>query len=155
MFQVSSVQAAWGNTAVKGTNGTILISPVFIPATITVNEMHLIVSTALGAAGDVGVYDSNGDLVLNGGSGSLTTGTGLKVISPIQGGSSRILKPGQYYVAVTWNSTNGIIRGANLNTAGSIVRSGTLTGGGSVLPASITLASIVDGQYLYGVSLNN
>jgi hypothetical protein len=111
------------------------------------------VTTALGAAGDVGVYDANGNLVLNGGSGSLPTGTGVKIINPVQ--TNKTLNPGQYYVAITWNSTTGVVAGANLGTAGSIRRSGYInTGGGNVLPATISLASITETVFIYFVSLN-
>ena len=111
------------------------------------------VTTALGATGDVGVYDANGNLVLNGGAGSLTAAAGLKTIPPIQ--ANRTLNPGQYYVAITWNSTTGVVAGANLGIAGSIRRSGVInTGGGTVLPATISLASITETQYIYFVSLN-
>lgn len=153
MFVASSIIGAYSTTTSKTTLTQILISPLYIPAPIIVNKMIIRVTTILGATGDVGIYDSNLNLVLNGGSGSLTTALGLKVVTPIQLPAARTLAPGQYYVAVTWNSITGIIGGANLGTTGMIRRSGFATGGGSVLPATIT--SITDGLYLYGVTLSN
>ena len=154
MYEVSTVKAATVATAAKAAT-TVLITPLYIPAEITVNQMRLRVTTILGAAGDVGVYDSAGTLVLNGGAGSVTTPIGVKTVAPVQVGAARTLSPGQYYVAVTWNAATGVIAGAIMG-AGSINRSGTITlVGGAVLPASITPASIVNGTYLYAVSLNN
>jgi hypothetical protein len=119
--------------------------------------MVLIVKTNLGAAGDVGVYNSSGTLVLNGGSGSLGATAALYSISPVQTGSARILSPGQYYVAITWpTGGTGKLEGASTVTAGAVFRTGTISGaGGSVLPASITLSSIVAGVDLYEVTLHN
>jgi len=154
--QMEVASTIWGPTAAtvaKPTAASILISPLYIPARITVNQIRVRVTTALGATGDVGVYDANGNLVLNGGAGSLTAAAGLKTIPPIQ--ANRTLNPGQYYVAITWNSTTGVVAGANLGIAGSIRRSGVInTGGGTVLPATISLASITETQYIYFVSLN-
>ena len=122
---------------------------------MTVNSMRVRVTTALGAAGDIGIYDSDGNRVLNGGSSSLVTTAGIKNIAPTQTGTARVLQAGQYYVAVTWNSTTGVIAGVNLGAAGTMAYTGTLSsGGGLVLPATITPTSIVEGTYLYGVSLS-
>jgi hypothetical protein len=156
--QMEVASTIWGPTAAtaaKPTAAAILISPLYIPARITVNQIRVRVTTALGAAGDVGVYDANGNLVLNGGAGSLSPPVGLKVITPAQPPANRTLNPGQYYVAITWNSTTGVVAGANLGIAGSIRRSGVInTGGGTVLPATISLASITETQFIYFVSLN-
>ncbi len=153
MHVASTIWGSTGATAAKPTAGAILISPIYIPGRITVNEIRLRVTTALGAAGDVGVYDSNGNLVLNGGAGSLTTPAGVKIIVPQQ--INRTLNPGQYYVAITWNSTTGVIAGANVGLANAMSRTGyILTGGGFVLPPTISLNAITPTAYIYYVSLN-
>jgi hypothetical protein len=152
-YAISTVQGATAATAAKSATDTILISPIFIPFSINVNNFLVQVTTALGAAGDVGLYNSNGTLLLNGGSGSLTTATGIKTVAPVQTGSARLIPPGQYYVAVTWNSTTGVIAGANVTNSGFIPRSGTISGGGSVLPSSLTLANITANNYIYAVTL--
>jgi len=155
--QMEVASTIWGPTAATATKpaNAILISPLYIPARKTVNQIRVRVTTALGAAGDVGVYDANGNLVLNGGANSLTTPTGLKIITPAQPPANRTLNPGQYYVAITWASASGVVAGANLGIAGSIRRSGVINfGGGTVLPATISLASITETQFIYFVSLN-
>jgi len=153
MDVASTIWGAIGATAAKPTNTAILISPIYIPARITVNQIRLRVTTALGAAGDVGVYDANGNLVLNGGANSLTTTAGVKIIVPQQ--VNRTLNPGQYYVAITWNSTTGVIAGVNLGVANAMYRTGYIsTGGGTVLPATIDLNAITPWLYIFYVSLN-
>jgi hypothetical protein len=113
------------------------------------------VTTTLGAAGDVGLYNSAGTLVLNGGSSSLTTTTGVKTITPTQSaGAARTLEAGQYYAAVTWNSTTGVVGGTTV-TSGQIKKLGTLATGGLVLPSSITPSSITTGTILPGITFNN
>lgn len=92
-------------TAAKAAAGTILVTPFFLPGLMMVNSLRVRVTTALGAAGDVGIYDSAGTLILNGGSSTLTTTAGAKTITPVQTGNARFLPPGQYYAAATWNST--------------------------------------------------
>jgi len=153
-YTISTVSGATSATAAKSAAATILISPIFIPFTINVNSFLVQVTTILGATGDVGLYNSNGTLLLNGGSGTLTTATGLKSVAPVQTGSARLIPPGQYYVAITWNSATGVIAGVNVTYAGFIPRSGTITGGGSVLPSSLTLANITTTTYLYAVTLS-
>ncbi|MFZ2414882.1 MAG: hypothetical protein WAW33_02725 [Minisyncoccia bacterium] len=153
-YMITTVPGAVVATGAKSATGTILISPLYIPFTVNVNSMLLWVTTTLGANGDVGVYNSEGSLILNGGGGSLTTATGLKSIAPIQTGNSRTLSSGQYYVAITWNSITGAIGGANIGASGYIPRSGSITGGGSVLPSSISLSGIATTTYLYAVTLS-
>lgn len=139
----------------KGSNGTIYVAPLYIPAPITVNSLRTRVQgTALGSSGDIGVYDSAGTRVLNGGSGSLSTGLGAKDVTPTQSGSARVLQPGQYYVAITWNNTTGAVAAGNIQ-GGSMYRAGTLSsGGGSVLPSSINLNNITDSQYVIAVFIS-
>jgi hypothetical protein len=155
MDVASTIWGAIGATAAKPTVGAILISPIYIPARITVNQIRLRVTTAAaGVTGDVGVYDANGNLVLNGGANSLNMATaGVKIIVPQQ--VNRTLNPGQYYVAITWNSTAGVIAGANLGLANAMYRTGYIsTGGGTVLPATIDLNAITPWLYIFYVSLN-
>jgi len=151
-YTVSTVNGATSATTAKSAADTILVSPIYIPFTMSVNSFLLQVTTALGATGDVGLYNSDGTLVLNGGSGTLTTTTGLKSVATQQ--SNKTITPGQYYVAVTWNSTTGVIAGVNIGVAGLIPRSGTITGGGSVLPSSLTLSNITNTTYIYAVTLS-
>lgn len=154
MFTTASGTAV--ATAAKTANAMIIVSPLYVSGRITVNSMIVRVTAALGATGDVGIYNSAGTRVLNGGSGTLSTATGVKTIAPAQTGTARILEPGQYYIAMTWNSTTGVVGGVNLASAGTIPRSGTIaTGGGSVLPATITLTSITNTLYLYGMTITN
>ena len=155
MFVVSSVNGAVVATGTKVYANQIAISPIYIPATITVNLMSFSVTSALGTNGDVGVYDSNFNLILNGGSGSVSTYAGLKTITPIQTGAARTLAPGQYYVAVTWNSTTGTIGGASLGNSGQIRHSGLALGGGLVLPSSTNSGSIIDYPWIYAITLSN
>lgn len=152
---LTTTPGAIAATAAKAANGTILVTPLYVPGRITVNQLRVRVTTALGATGDVGIYDSAGTLVINGGRGSLTVATGVKTITPTQAAANRVLEPGQYFTAVTWNSTTGVISGTNMGTGNTLYdMAGTITGGGSVLPSSITPANITDGTYLYTVSIN-
>ena len=151
-YMISTVSGTTSVTLKKNAAADIFISPIFIPFTINVNSFLLQVTTALGSTGDVGFYNSNGQLLLNGGSGTLTTATGLKSVAPVQTGSARLIPPGQYYVAITWNSTTGVIAGVNVS--GLIPRSGTITGGGLVLPSSITLSNITETNYIYAVTFS-
>lgn len=152
----STVQSAAATAATKAAAGTILISPLYVSGQITVNEIRVsVITTALGAAGDVGIYNASGALVLNGGSSSLTTAIGLKTIAPVQTGAARILEPGQYYAAVTWNATTGSVSAAALPVAGLIKRVGTITGGGLVLPSSLTLSSITAAANIPALTINN
>ena len=138
-------------TVAKAAAATILVTPTYIPGTITVNEFRIRVTTTLGATGDIGLYDSSGNLVLNGGSGSLGTATGVRTVAPVQ--TNKTVGPGQYYVAITWNSATGVVAGVNL-VQPTMLRNGTLSaGGGSVLPSTITLGSITDDQYMYSVTM--
>lgn len=141
-------------TAAKAAASTILLVPIYLPGPMMVNQLRARVTTALGAAGDVGIYSLAGTLLLNGGSSSLSTTTGAKTIAPTQTGNARFLPPGQYFAAVTWNSTTGVVGGNNLTVAGLINGCGTLTGGGLVLPAAITPGSITAGTIEPFVELN-
>jgi hypothetical protein len=145
----------WAATSAKAATNTILLVPIYLTGQTTVNEIRINVTTTLGAAGDVGLYNSAGTLVLNGGSSSLTTTTGVKTITPTQAaGAARTLEAGQYYAAVTWNSTTGVVGGTTV-TSGQIKKLGTLATGGLVLPSSITPSSITTGTILPGITFNN
>jgi len=157
MTTMDVVSTCWGTisaTSTKPTVTAILISPLYIPATITVATMKINVTTALGSSGDIGIYNSAGNLVLNGGSGSLSTGTGLKSILPVQ--SNKTLYAGQYYIAITWNSTTGVVAGISYGVSNAIRYSGYISsGGGLVLPNTIPLTStdITATQYVYWMAL--
>ena len=138
-------------TVAKAAAGTILLTPFYLSGPMVANSLILRVTTNLGATGDVGVYTSTGGLALNGGSGSVSTAAALKTITPAQ--SNRYLRPGQYYAAVTWNSTTGVIGGVNFNVAAAMPRCGSVLGGGSVLPATINPNAITNLQYCYFVAL--
>jgi hypothetical protein len=142
--------------ATKAAAGTIIIAPIYVSGQVTVNEMRVsVITTALGAAGDIGIYNAAGTLVLNGGSSSVTTAVGLKTVAPVQTGVARILEPGQYYAAVTWNATTGSISSAALPVAGMIKRVGTITGGGLVLPSTLTFSSIAAAVNMPAITINN
>jgi hypothetical protein len=129
-------------------NGLIVLTPFYLPGPMTVNHMILQVTTALGATGDFGIYSSTGGLMLNIGSGNLTTVAAVKNIAPVQPPGSRFLPPGQYYAAATWNNAAGVIGGSAM-AVGLVPTSGTVTGGGSVLPNTISLISITNTAFLY------
>ena len=117
--------------------------------------MEVIVKQNLGSAGDIGIYNSAGSLVLNGGAGSLPQTTGLQKVTPVQAAAARTLPPGQYYVALTWSTAGGKIEDATTVTAGAVYHTGMILGaGGSTLPASITLGNITAGVDLYEVSIH-
>jgi hypothetical protein len=139
-------------TAAKATAATVLVLSFYLSHPMMVNSMHIRVTTALGAAGDIGIYDNTGALVLNGGSSSVSTAVGAKLITPTQ--AARFLGPGNYYAAATWNSTTGIIGGDVLGVAGLINRVGTVVGGGLVLPASITPTAITAGTINFFFEFN-
>jgi hypothetical protein len=143
------------NTAVKAANGTLLLTPLTLSGPMQVNAMIMRVTIALGLAGDIGVYNSTGGLVLNGGAGSVSTALGLKTVAPIQTGAGRWLPPGQYYVGMTWNNTTGIISGLNVGAAGAVPRCGSLATGGATVPLSITPSSIANGVWCYFFVLSN
>jgi hypothetical protein len=144
----------WGTgIGTKAAANTIYIVPIYIPGQMTVNEMRINVTTTLGAAGDIGLYDSNGNLVINGGSSSLTTGAAFKTITPTQ--SNKTIGAGQYYAAITWNSTTGQVGGLTGLTSGQLKHVGTLATGGLVLPSTITVSSITTGTVMPGITFNN
>jgi hypothetical protein len=160
-YEASTVSGAIpAATAAKGAAATILFAPLYLPGPTTVNTMMVDITTATGAGGDIGIYNSSGSLVLDGGTSSIASGaSGMKSITPTQTGTARNLSAGQYYMAVTWNSTTGIIAGANFGSttiAGFYPRAGHIaTGGGTSLPSSVTLTSITQDQYLYSFTVHN
>jgi len=157
--QVQTYAGTEAALSAKAATNTVLVVPIYIPGQITINQMRIHVTTALGAAGDVGLYNSSGTLLLDGGASSLATTTGVKTITPTQTGSARIIPAGQYYAAVTWNSATGVVSGAAL-TSGAMEQVGTLavTGSGGnnlTLPSTITPSSITSGTQLVYISFNN
>jgi hypothetical protein len=134
----------------KTANAAIMLVPFFISGPMMVDSLQCVVTTALGATGDIGVYNAAGTLVLNGGSGSLSVAVGLKTVTPTQTGTARFLPPGQYYAAITYNSTTGRVGGDTLSAAGAISGVGTIAaGGGTVLPATITLSGLTTSTVMF------
>jgi hypothetical protein len=140
-------------TAAKAAAATILVEPFYLSHPMMVDQMRMRVTTVLGAAGDLGIYDVAGNLLLNGGASTLTTTAGAKTVAPVQTGNTRFLPPGQYYAAVTWNSTTGVV-GGDVTTAGLMNRVGTVLGGGTTLPSTITPSAITAGTVLFFFEIN-
>jgi hypothetical protein len=139
----------------KPANAAIYLQPFYLPGPMMINQMQCDITTALGAAGDIGVYNNAGTLVLNGGANTLTVGAGLKTVAPVQAGNARFLPPGQYWAAITYNSTTGRFAGDTLAVAGIIPGIGTIAaGGGTTLPASVTLSTIVNGTVMFLFEMN-
>ncbi|HEV2403395.1 MAG TPA: hypothetical protein VGS08_04290 [Candidatus Saccharimonadales bacterium] len=133
-----------------------LIAPLYIPGQITINDFYISVTTALGATGDVGLYNSSGTLVLDGGSGSVPSGTtGLETIAPTQTGSARIIEAGQYYLALCVNSSTGAVSAANYGAAGLYRYGGYTSTGGSALAGSITLSGITTQATIVEIGVSN
>lgn len=141
-------------TAVK-TAVQMVVSPIYLKGPMVVNNMYVRVTTALGAAGDVGIYNSTGGLVLNGGASSVTVAAAFKTVPPVQTGAARFLPPGQYYAAVTWNAATGVIGGTTLPVAAMVPRSGVSSaGGGTTLPATLTFTNITANTFIYYVGFS-
>jgi len=143
-----------GTISLSGAAGTIYICPIYLDGQMTINQIRTNVTSSPTTPGDIGLYNASGTLVLNGGSSSLTAATGIKTITPTQSAANRILEAGQYYAAITFNSANAGIEGVT-QTGAMVQRMGTLSGGGLVLPSSITLSSITAGTLIPGLSFNN
>lgn len=154
---IASVQGQAAAILTKANAGSIVVAPFYVPARITVTDMRMaVVTTALGAAGDVGIYDSNFNLVLNGGSSSLTTATGVKIIPTLQTGNAQVLEAGQYYVAMTWNSSTGSVAAAAQGAA-MMKRTGNFSaGGGLVLPSTLNFGvNFTQAQAIPSIMLEN
>ncbi|MFA6092900.1 MAG: hypothetical protein WCU88_05395 [Elusimicrobiota bacterium] len=136
-------------------SGTIYLSPWTLSGTLSLNQIRLQVTTArAGVTGDVGIYDTSGSLVASGGTSSVDYGsTGVKVENV--SGAPILLPPGQYYAALTFSGgTAPVVRSFTLSAAGLIKGVGTLAGGGTTLPSSITTTAIVDGTGMPFLSFN-
>jgi hypothetical protein len=139
----------------KPQQDSVMITPLYIPGRIVVDELRAYVTDMpKNAKGDIGVYNAKGQLVLNGGKGSLS-GDGLRKISPRQQGQGRIVEAGQYYVAITWDSDQGYITGVRLPYTGLLKYNGTLDGGGQVLAGKINLSSIAETATVPSLSVND
>lgn len=136
----------------------VYVQPIYLPGPMTVNTMCVYVTSALGAAGDVGMYDSSGTMVADGGSGSLTTTTGKKCISNTASYSSTVLQPGQYYFAVTWASNTGEFVSVGIDTTYNVSmvshQGYVASTGGAVLPSSASVGSITTMNYAPYVVIN-
>lgn len=134
----------------------VFITPIIIPGVLKLNQMRFRVTAADAATGDVGLYDTSGALVASGGASSADFNTtGAKVVS-VQG-APKILQPGQYFAAITANGLPGV-RGNTLGGAASIgvikFAGYAVEAGGTTLPASISLTSIVDDNALFFIGFN-
>lgn len=135
----------------------VFITPIIIPGVLKLNQIRFRVTASVGGAtGDVGLYDAGGSLVASGGTSSADFATtGAKVVS-VQG-APKILQPGQYFAAITANDVPGV-RGNTLGGAASIgvikFAGYAVEPGGTTLPASISLASIVDDNELFFIGFN-
>jgi hypothetical protein len=135
----TTLSSVLGTTATEslGTASNIMVAPLYVPGQITINDF----------------YNSSGTLVVDGGSGSLTTGTGLKTIAPTQTGPTRILPAGQYFVAITGTAA-GAVEGGTMNIAGQVRGVENITGGGALLPGTISLGS-AGATTIPGISISN
>lgn len=145
------------STNVTLTCPSIFITPLVIPGTISLNQIRLRVTGTAATTGNAGLYESSGQLAAAGAAGSLDFNTtGARVVGVV--GAPKLLQPGQYYLAITCDGAfTPTVRGTNLalGSVGVIKGLGTLTGGGTNLPSSITLSAIVDDQYAIFMSLND
>ncbi len=138
---------------------TMYLVPVVVPGTLILNQMRYRVTTPQAATtGDVGLYDTSGNLVAHGGASSADyTSTGAKVVNIT--GAPITIAPGQYYFAISANGTAPSVRAINLAaaSAGVVKGLGTLAmggGNGTTLPNSITLGLVVDGSIVFFLSAN-
>jgi hypothetical protein len=153
---VVTVPGAGSGGEAIGASNRIWVHPVYIPGPMTINDFYCDETTTLGSAGDIGLYSSSGSLLLDGGSGSLATGTGLKTVAPTQTGAARNVPGGQYYIAWTTAASTGAIEYASLGGGQDILKNnGYLSGGGAALPSSITLTSITASPDYGDVGLSN
>lgn len=150
------------NTEIGGTpiklskpeDDTVFITPLYVPGRIVVNEMRAFMSDLPdNGKGDIGIYDTKGRLVLGGGRGSIDN-NGLQMVEPSQKGQARILEPGQYFMAVTWEGS-GKVTGVRLPYSGLLKRNGAAAGGGAQLPSSINLKQVSETATVPGLSANN
>lgn len=112
---------------------------ITVPHKLSINRIRVYCASACGAGEtfDFGMYDSNGDRVLSVG-GTVVNSTGIKNLGV---GSSYLLNPDEYYLAITGTTGNGSFRGYQPDLD-MHQRWGYLTGGGATLPAKITPSDI-------------
>jgi len=137
-------------------NGTIYLSPFAISGTLSLSQIRLQVTTGrAGLTGDVGIYDTSGNLVASGGSGSVDYGT-AQVWPVTVSGAPVTIQPGQYYAAITAvvGAQAPAIRTFTVSAAGLIKGVGTLAGGGAVLPSYLNLGAMSDGTSMPFLSFN-
>lgn len=136
----------------------VFITPVVIPGVLKLNQIRFRVTAAVGGVtGDVGLYDTSGALVASGGAGSADFFSAIGVRSVSVQGAPKIIQPGQYFAAITADGTPAV-RGNTLGGAASIgvikFAGYAVEAGGTTLPASISLSSIVDDNNLFFIGLN-
>ena len=135
----------------------VYLIPLAMSGVLQLNQIRYRVSTAIGGVtGDVGLYDSSGNLVASGGAGSADfTTTGAKAVT--MQSAPVTIQPGQYYMALTCTGAPQV-RGNTLGGAASV---GVIKGlgtaseaGGTTLPASVSLSAITDGSTTIFMGLN-
>jgi hypothetical protein len=133
---------------------TVYLAPFQVSGRLTLNQIRYRVGVAAaGVTGDVGIYDTSGNLIASGGASSADfITTGVKVVNVV--GAPKTIEPGQYYAAMTASGAGRPVV-ATLVTAGIVKGVGSIAAvGGTTLPASVTLSSIVDGFWGLHMSLN-
>lgn len=137
------------------TAGTVYLTPFFVPGRMTLTQIRFRVGAgAAGVFGDVGIYDTSGVLIANGGASTADyTTTGSKIVTVA--GAPKVIEPGQYYAAMTANGAArprvvSVVDAGVIKGLGSIV-----TVGGTTLPATITLSAVADGFWGLYMSLND
>lgn len=136
------------------TAGTVYLTPFFVPGRMTLNQFRFRVGTAAaGVFGDVGIYDTSGVLIANGGANTADyTTIGSKIVAVV--GAPKVIEPGQYYAAMTANGA-ARPRVVSVTDAGVIKGLGSIAAvGGTTLPATVTLSAVVDGVWGLYMSLN-
>ncbi|MBI5243701.1 MAG: hypothetical protein HY922_08475 [Elusimicrobia bacterium] len=144
------------NITVDCLNNSTLIVPLFIPGVLRLNQIRLRVTGTAGTTGNAGLYDSAGQLVANGGAGSINFNVvGAIAVNVV--GAPKIIQPGQYYAAITCNGAfQPQVRGTALGAAsvGVIKGLGYFAWNGTTLPGSITLSLITDSSNVPFMSFN-
>jgi len=115
------------------TSGRVYINPVYFPHPINVQHITFDANTVKSSGLIyIGLYDNNGNLVLNTTPALPVVGRNFWTIPNTK------IKPGQYYAAVMGRNTHNLYMGNVLNAA-VIPRQGYLNGSFTDLPNDISL----------------